>query len=100
MLPEIYQGVMNPWNILKRLLKEEQIVKYSNGWNTLSSKPKIKNIKDWHNKKWDASKEEAPGPSIRKPEASQPPQEEKKKKNWGELYSPIYRITRIPKDSM
>ncbi|MBW0503598.1 hypothetical protein O181_043313 [Austropuccinia psidii MF-1] len=35
----------------KMFLKEEQVVKYSNGWNPLSSKPKVKNIKDWHNKK-------------------------------------------------
>ncbi|MBW0537735.1 hypothetical protein O181_077450 [Austropuccinia psidii MF-1] len=42
MLPQINQGVMNSWHILKMLLTEEEIVVYSNGWNPLSSKPKIK----------------------------------------------------------
>ncbi|MBW0555506.1 hypothetical protein O181_095221 [Austropuccinia psidii MF-1] len=60
MLPQIHQGVMNSWNILKRFLKEEEIVRYSNGWNPLSSKPQIKNIKEYHTKKEEVTKEEAP----------------------------------------
>ncbi|MBW0548456.1 hypothetical protein O181_088171 [Austropuccinia psidii MF-1] len=31
MLPQIHQGVMNSWHILKKFLKEEEIVRYSNG---------------------------------------------------------------------
>ncbi|MBW0507724.1 hypothetical protein O181_047439 [Austropuccinia psidii MF-1] len=54
------QGVMNSWHILKKLLKEEEIVRYSNGWNPLLSKPEIKKIKEYHDKKRDATKEEAP----------------------------------------
>ncbi|MBW0506167.1 hypothetical protein O181_045882 [Austropuccinia psidii MF-1] len=42
MLPQIHQGVMNSWHILKRFLTEEEIVVYSNGWNPLSSKPQVK----------------------------------------------------------
>ncbi|MBW0566284.1 hypothetical protein O181_105999 [Austropuccinia psidii MF-1] len=60
MLPQINQGVMKTWNILKRFLKEEEIVRYSNGWNPLSSKPQIKKIKEYHAKKKEATKEEAP----------------------------------------
>ncbi|MBW0508597.1 hypothetical protein O181_048312 [Austropuccinia psidii MF-1] len=30
---------MNSWNILKRFFKEWEIVRYSNGWNPLTSKP-------------------------------------------------------------
>ncbi|MBW0554650.1 hypothetical protein O181_094365 [Austropuccinia psidii MF-1] len=93
---------MNSWNILKKFLQEEEIVKYSNGWNPLSFKTKIKNIKEWHNKKREVSKEEAPVASTSKPQASQDPQEGKKnkKKNWRKPYSPSYRIQRIQKDAM
>ncbi|MBW0465034.1 hypothetical protein O181_004749 [Austropuccinia psidii MF-1] len=41
MLPQIHQGVMNPWHILKPSLTYEEIVEYSNGWSPLSPKPKI-----------------------------------------------------------
>ncbi|MBW0498758.1 hypothetical protein O181_038473 [Austropuccinia psidii MF-1] len=59
-------------------------------------------IKDYHAKKSDESKEEAPVASTRKSQASQPPQEGKKnkKKNWRKPYFPSYRIPRIHKDSM
>ncbi|MBW0547245.1 hypothetical protein O181_086960 [Austropuccinia psidii MF-1] len=70
MLPQIHQGVMNSWNILKKFLKEEEIVRYSNGWNPLSSKPQIKKIKEYHAKRKDASKEEAPVASTSKPQAN------------------------------
>ncbi|MBW0531130.1 hypothetical protein O181_070845 [Austropuccinia psidii MF-1] len=51
---------MNSWHILKKILKEEEIVRYSNGWNQLSSKLHIKNIKEYHATKKEATKEEAP----------------------------------------
>ncbi|MBW0500159.1 hypothetical protein O181_039874 [Austropuccinia psidii MF-1] len=89
MLPQIYQGVMNCWHILKKLLNEKEIVKYSNEWNNLSSKPQIKRIKEWHNKTREETKGEAPVSSTRKPEANKPPQEEKTtRKIIGENYIP------------
>ncbi|MBW0592087.1 hypothetical protein O181_131802 [Austropuccinia psidii MF-1] len=83
-------------------LKEEEIVKYSNGWKPLSSKPQIKKIKEYHSKKKEASKEEAPVASTRKPQINQPPQEgrKNKKKYWRKPYSPSYRIPKIQKDAM
>ncbi|MBW0585360.1 hypothetical protein O181_125075 [Austropuccinia psidii MF-1] len=60
MLPQIYQGVMNSWQLLKKFLKQEEIVRYSNGWNPLSSKPKMKRTKEYHAKRREATKEEAP----------------------------------------
>ncbi|MBW0551709.1 hypothetical protein O181_091424 [Austropuccinia psidii MF-1] len=69
MFPQIHQGVMNSWNILKNFLKEEEIVRYSNGWNPLSSKPQIKKIKEYHAKKKKKTKEEAPVASTCKPQA-------------------------------
>ncbi|MBW0591249.1 hypothetical protein O181_130964 [Austropuccinia psidii MF-1] len=102
MLPQIHQGVMNSCHILRKFLKEEEIVRYSNGWNPLSSKPQIKNIKEYHSKKKEATKEEAPVPSMSKPQANPLPQEGKKnkKKNWRKPYSPSYRIPKILKDAM
>ncbi|MBW0558465.1 hypothetical protein O181_098180 [Austropuccinia psidii MF-1] len=93
---------MNSWHIPKNLITEEEIVVYSNGWHPLSSKPQIKKIKEYHSKKKDARKEEAPVASTSKPQANQPPQEGKKnkKKNWRKPYSPSYRIPKIPKDAM
>ncbi|MBW0562660.1 hypothetical protein O181_102375 [Austropuccinia psidii MF-1] len=67
--------MIKSWHILKRFLKEEEIGKYSNSWNPLSSKPQIKKIKDWKNKKRDESKEEDPVASTRKPQACKPPPE-------------------------
>ncbi|MBW0569572.1 hypothetical protein O181_109287 [Austropuccinia psidii MF-1] len=89
-LPQIHQGVMNSWHILKAFLTEEKIVVYFNGWNPLSSKPEIKKIKEYHFNKREASKEEAPVASTRKPQANKPPQEGKKnkKKNWRKPYYP------------
>ncbi|MBW0546974.1 hypothetical protein O181_086689 [Austropuccinia psidii MF-1] len=81
MLPQIHQGVMNSWHILKRFLKEEEIVKYSNGWNPLSSKPHIKNIMECHAKKKEATKEEAPVASTR----SQPTSPRKEEEQEEEL---------------
>ncbi|MBW0563964.1 hypothetical protein O181_103679 [Austropuccinia psidii MF-1] len=97
--PQIHQGVMNSWHILKTFLKEEEIVRYSNGWNPLSSKPQIKNIKEYHSKKKEETKEEAPVPATSKPQVNPLPQEGKKnkKKNCRKPYSPSYRIPKIQK---
>ncbi|MBW0511123.1 hypothetical protein O181_050838 [Austropuccinia psidii MF-1] len=101
MLPQIHQGVMKSWHILKMFLKEEEIVRYSNGWNPLLSKPQIKKIKEYHAQK-EAAKEEAQVASSSKPQANPLPQEgkKKKKKNWRKPYSPSYRIPKIQKDAM
>ncbi|MBW0504318.1 hypothetical protein O181_044033 [Austropuccinia psidii MF-1] len=97
MLPQIHHGVMNSWHILKKFLREEEIVRYSNGWNLLSFEPQIKNIKEYHVKKRDVSKEEAPVASTSNPQANQLPQKGKKsrKKNWRKPYYPSYRIPKI-----
>ncbi|MBW0593337.1 hypothetical protein O181_133052 [Austropuccinia psidii MF-1] len=102
MLPQIHQGVMKSWHILERFLKEEEIVRYSNGWNPLSSKPQIKKIKEYHAKKKEETKEEAPVASTSKSQANPLPQEGKKnkKKNWRKPYSPGYSIPKIQKDAM
>ncbi|MBW0525859.1 hypothetical protein O181_065574 [Austropuccinia psidii MF-1] len=96
MLPQIHQGVMNSWHILREVHKEEEIVRYSNGWNPLSSKPQIKKIKEYLSKKREATKEE------RKPQANPLPQEWKKnnKNNRRKPYSSGYRIPKIQKYSM
>ncbi|MBW0561105.1 hypothetical protein O181_100820 [Austropuccinia psidii MF-1] len=96
-LPQKHQGVMNSWNILKKFLKEEQIVRYSNQWNPLSSKTQIKKIKEYHAKEKETRKEEALVSSTRKPQSNQIPQEgkKKKKKNWSKPYSPSYKIQKI-----
>ncbi|MBW0577419.1 hypothetical protein O181_117134 [Austropuccinia psidii MF-1] len=60
------------------------------------------NIKEYHAKKKEETKEESPVASTRKPQANAFPQEEekKKKKNWRKPYSPRYRIPKIQKDAM
>ncbi|MBW0519967.1 hypothetical protein O181_059682 [Austropuccinia psidii MF-1] len=102
MFPQIHQAVINTWNILIKFVKEEEIERYSNGLNPLSSKPQIKKIKEYHAKKRKASKEEPPVASTRNPQVNQLPQERKnnQKKNWKKLYSPSYRVPRIQKDAM
>ncbi|MBW0574826.1 hypothetical protein O181_114541 [Austropuccinia psidii MF-1] len=101
MFPQIHQGVMNSWHILKRFLTEEEIVVYSNGWNPLSSKPQIKKIKEYHSKKREASKEAAPVASTNKPQANQPPKKGRKRKRIGGNHIPqAARIPKIPKDAM
>ncbi|MBW0505221.1 hypothetical protein O181_044936 [Austropuccinia psidii MF-1] len=102
MLPQIRQGVMNSWHILKQFLKEEEIVRYSNGWNPLSSKPQMKKIKEYHSKKREARNKEAPVASTNKLQVYQTPQEgtRKRKNNWRKPYSPSYRIPKIQKDVM
>ncbi|MBW0591312.1 hypothetical protein O181_131027 [Austropuccinia psidii MF-1] len=101
-LAQIHQEVMNSWNLIKQFLKEEEISIYANGWNPLSSKPQIKEIKEYHAKKKEETKEEAPVASTSKPQANPIPQEgkNKKKKNWRKTYSPSYRIIKIQKDAM
>ncbi|MBW0516330.1 hypothetical protein O181_056045 [Austropuccinia psidii MF-1] len=97
MLLQIYQVVISSWHILKTFLKEEEIERYSNGWNPLSSKPQIKKIKEYHAKKKEATKEEVPVASNSKIQANPLPQEGKKnkKKNWRKTYSSSYRIPKI-----
>ncbi|MBW0574756.1 hypothetical protein O181_114471 [Austropuccinia psidii MF-1] len=65
-------------------------MRYSNGWNPLSSKPQIKKMKEYNAKKREANKEEAPVVSTSKPQANQIPQggEKNKEKNWRKPYSP------------
>ncbi|MBW0585306.1 hypothetical protein O181_125021 [Austropuccinia psidii MF-1] len=100
MFPQIHQGVMNSWHILKHFLTEE-IVVYSNGWNPLSSKPQIKKIKEYHAKMKEATKE-SPVASTSKPQVNPLPQEgnKNKKRNLRKPYSPSYRIPKIQKDSI
>ncbi|MBW0567344.1 hypothetical protein O181_107059 [Austropuccinia psidii MF-1] len=102
MLPQIHQGVINSWHILKKFLKEEKIVRYSKRWNSPSSKCQIRNIKEYHAKMREARKVEAAVASTSKPHVTQPPQEGKtnKKKNLRKPYSPSYRIPKIQKDAM
>ncbi|MBW0585638.1 hypothetical protein O181_125353 [Austropuccinia psidii MF-1] len=93
---------MNSWHILRKFLKEEEIVIYSNGWTPLSSSSQNKKIKDYHAKKREASKEEAQVNSTRKPQTNQCSQEgkNKKKKSCRKPYYPSYRVAQIKKDSM
>ncbi|MBW0549654.1 hypothetical protein O181_089369 [Austropuccinia psidii MF-1] len=91
MLPQIHQGVMNSWHILKKFLKEEEIVRYSNGLNPLSSKPQIKKIKEYHAKKREATKEEAP----RQP--TSPRREEKQEKELEKTIFPRLQDSKNPK---
>ncbi|MBW0549852.1 hypothetical protein O181_089567 [Austropuccinia psidii MF-1] len=59
-------------------------------------------IKEYHAKKREETKEEAPVASTNKPQASPLPQEGKKNKtkSWRKPYSPSYRIPKIQKDAM
>ncbi|MBW0592303.1 hypothetical protein O181_132018 [Austropuccinia psidii MF-1] len=95
-LPQIHQGLMNSWHILKKFLKEEELVRYSNGWNPLSFKPQIKKMKKYHAQKKEASKEEAPVASTSRPQVNQLPQQGKnnKKKIGG---NHILQVTRSQK---
>ncbi|MBW0551664.1 hypothetical protein O181_091379 [Austropuccinia psidii MF-1] len=102
MLSQIHQRVKNCWHILNKFLKEEGIVRYSNGWNTLSSKHQIKKINKYHAKKKEESKEEAPVASTSKPQSNKLPQEGKKDKINGRRkpYSRSYKIPKIQKYAM
>ncbi|MBW0590733.1 hypothetical protein O181_130448, partial [Austropuccinia psidii MF-1] len=89
---------MSSWHILKRFLTEEEIVRYSDRWNPLSSKPQIKNIKEYHAKKKEAKKEEATVDSTRNPQASPIPQEgKKKKKELEKIIFPKLQDSKNPK---
>ncbi|MBW0520435.1 hypothetical protein O181_060150 [Austropuccinia psidii MF-1] len=63
---------------------------------------KSKKIKEYHVKKKEATKEEAPVGSTSKPQDNPLPQEGKKnkKKNWRKPYSPSYTIPKVQKDAM
>ncbi|MBW0587060.1 hypothetical protein O181_126775 [Austropuccinia psidii MF-1] len=91
MLPQIHQGVMNSWHILKKFLKEEEIVRYFNGWNPLSSKPQIKKIKEYHAKKKEATKEEAPS------QPTSPRREEEQEKELEKTIFPKLQDPQNPK---
>ncbi|MBW0546697.1 hypothetical protein O181_086412 [Austropuccinia psidii MF-1] len=81
---------------MQKFLREEEIVRYSNGWNPLSSKPQLKKIKEYHGKNREETKEEAPVASTSKPQEGK----KKKKKNLRKPYSLSYRIPKIQKDAM
>ncbi|MBW0513231.1 hypothetical protein O181_052946 [Austropuccinia psidii MF-1] len=98
MLPQILQGLMSSCHILKKFLKEKEIVRQSNAYSLLSSKPQIKKIKEWHNKKREERNEEALVASARNQKFNQHHQEGKN--NLKKTYSPSYRIPRIQTDSM
>ncbi|MBW0593115.1 hypothetical protein O181_132830 [Austropuccinia psidii MF-1] len=90
MLPQIHQGVMNSWNILK-FHKEEEIVKYSNGWSPLSSKPQFKKIKEYLAKKREANKAEAPS------KHTSPRREEEQEKELEKTIIPKLKDSKNPK---
>ncbi|MBW0587312.1 hypothetical protein O181_127027 [Austropuccinia psidii MF-1] len=71
----------------QNVLKDEEIVRYSNGWNPLSSKPQIKNIKEYQSKKRESSKEEAPVASTSKPK-NLPKKGRRKRKRIGRNHLP------------
>ncbi|MBW0586377.1 hypothetical protein O181_126092 [Austropuccinia psidii MF-1] len=91
MLPQIHQGVMTSWHILKKSLKEEEIVRYSNGWNPLSSKPQIKKIKEYHAKKREAIKDEASS------QPTSPRREEEQEKQLQKIIFPKLEDFKNPK---
>ncbi|MBW0589559.1 hypothetical protein O181_129274 [Austropuccinia psidii MF-1] len=91
MLPQIHQAVLNSWHILKKFLKEEEIVRYSNGLNPLSSKTQIKKIKEYYAKKREATKEEAP----RQP--TSPRREEEQEKELEKTIFPRLQDSKNPK---
>ncbi|MBW0573457.1 hypothetical protein O181_113172 [Austropuccinia psidii MF-1] len=91
MLPQIHQGVMNSWNILKKFCKEEEIVRYSNGWNPLSSKPQPNKIKEYNSKKREATKEEAPS------QPSSPRRGEEQEKELEKAIFPKLQDSKNPK---
>ncbi|MBW0472888.1 hypothetical protein O181_012603 [Austropuccinia psidii MF-1] len=83
--------MMNSWHIMKKFLKEEEIARYSTGCNSLSSKPQIRKIKEYHAKKKEASKEKDAVASTSKVQANQIYQEGKKnnKNNWSKTNSQV-----------
>ncbi|MBW0579034.1 hypothetical protein O181_118749 [Austropuccinia psidii MF-1] len=98
MLPPIHQGVMSSWNILKKFLKEQEVVRYSNGWNPLSSKAQIKKRKEYHAKRREASKQEAPVASTSKAhQPTSPRGEEEQEKELEEAIFPRLQYSKNPK---
>ncbi|MBW0487681.1 hypothetical protein O181_027396 [Austropuccinia psidii MF-1] len=89
MFPKIHKGVMNFWKILKKFLKEEEMVRYSNEWPIIqTSNQKDKGMAQ--QKKREASKEEALVASTSKPQDRKTPQrlEEEQEKELEETISP------------
>ncbi|MBW0472750.1 hypothetical protein O181_012465 [Austropuccinia psidii MF-1] len=95
MLRQIHQGVILEYS--QKVPKEEEIVKYSNGCDLPSLKTQIKKIEEYHSKKREGSKEEAPVASTKKPKSSQPPQERKKNKK-NNLRKPYFSKLQDPKN--
>ncbi|MBW0591898.1 hypothetical protein O181_131613 [Austropuccinia psidii MF-1] len=93
MFPQIHQGVMNSWHILKTFLKEEEIVRYSNGCNPLSSKPQIKKIKEYHAKKEGGNQGRSPSSFYQKA----PRREEEQEKELEKTIFPKLQDSKNPK---
>ncbi|MBW0536790.1 hypothetical protein O181_076505 [Austropuccinia psidii MF-1] len=91
MLPQIHQGVMNSWQISEKFLKEEEIVRYFNGWNPLSSKHQMKNIKEYHAKKREETNGEAPS------QPTSPRREEEQEKELEKTILPKLQASKNPK---
>ncbi|MBW0513169.1 hypothetical protein O181_052884 [Austropuccinia psidii MF-1] len=81
----------------EKFLKEEEIVRYSNGWNPLSSKPQIKKIKEYHAKNKEASKEEAPVACYQQA-SSQPNFPRREEEQEKELEGTIFPKLQDPKN--
>ncbi|MBW0502235.1 hypothetical protein O181_041950 [Austropuccinia psidii MF-1] len=98
MLPQTHQGVISSWHIFEKFLKEEEIAKYSNGWNPLSSKPQIKKIKDLPNKKEEGQQGKSPS-SFYWQATSRPTssiREEEQEKELEETILPKLQYTKNP----
>ncbi|MBW0586157.1 hypothetical protein O181_125872 [Austropuccinia psidii MF-1] len=97
MLPQIHQIVINSWHILKKFLKEEEIMRYSNGWNPLSSKPQIKKIKEYHAKKERGKQGRSPS-SFYQQASSQPTSPRREEEQEKELEETIFPKLKDPKN--
>ncbi|MBW0569957.1 hypothetical protein O181_109672 [Austropuccinia psidii MF-1] len=98
MMPPIHPLGMSSWNILKKFLKEQEIVRYSNGSNPLLSKAQIKNRKEYYSKKREEGKQEAPVASTSKAhQPTSPRGEEEQEKELEEAIFPKLQYSKNPK---
>ncbi|MBW0499194.1 hypothetical protein O181_038909 [Austropuccinia psidii MF-1] len=99
MLPQMHQGVMNSLHILKKFLKEEEIVRDFNGWNPLSSKPQIKNIKEYPIKRRGSKQGRSPSSFYQKAssQSTSPRREEEQEKELEETIFPKLQDPKNPK---
>ncbi|MBW0590305.1 hypothetical protein O181_130020, partial [Austropuccinia psidii MF-1] len=99
MLLQIHQGVRSSWNILKRLLKEEEIVRYSNGCHPLSSKPQIKSIKEYHAQKREETQGRSPSSFYQQApsQPTSPRREEEQEKGLEKTIFPKLQDSKNPK---